>query len=273
MKYKCVFSDLDRTFIDGNGVMPEENRQAVERIIEKGIPFVPATGRAFMSLPKCLFEIKGIKYAITSNGVAIYDLESGERVFGSTLPAEFPEEFFRLIENEGMMAVEVYYSGRAYAPREYVEDPVRFNHNRVEYVQSTRTPVDDIRAFALEHKSELDGLTIIAPAGRLEELLSKVRQHFEGKVYITSSDGIYIELSNIACGKHNGLLKMCEILSVPSEETIAFGDNDNDIEMLEAAGTGVCVANGTEGCKRAADIIAPTCEEAGVAKLLAELIK
>lgn len=268
MMYKAVFSDLDFTFLNRDGLISKENKEAVERVIAKGIPFIPATGRSFGSLPKCLLEIKGLKYVITSNGVSVYDVENGKAVIRTTLPKGFVDKFFDFVEAEGRMAVEVYYDGAAYASHEYVRDPESFNQPRVDYIRSTRTGVDDVRKFAKERDGQLDGLTIIAPAGRMEELVSKVKERFENEVYITNSDGLYIELSNAACGKHNGLRRTCELLGISTSEAIAFGDNDNDIEMLETAGLGICMANGTGKCKLAADEIAPEFDKNGVAEVL-----
>ncbi len=273
MKYKAVFSDLDFTFINKDGQISKANKEAAELLIKNGIPFIPATGRSFGSLPKALLEIKGLKYVITSNGVALYDVQAGKAVVRTTLQKGFVKDFFEFVEAEGRMAVEVYYDGHAYASQEYVSNPASFNQLKVEYVQTTRTPVANLKDFAKERDGNLDGLTIIAPSGRYEELVSKVKDKFGKAVYVTNSDGLYIELSNLLCGKHNGLKKTCEYLGIDPSETVAFGDNDNDIEMLETAGLGVCVANGTEKCKRAADKIAPECEKDGVAKEIFALIK
>ncbi|MCQ2536908.1 MAG: Cof-type HAD-IIB family hydrolase [Lachnospiraceae bacterium] len=271
MKYKVIFSDLDRTFLDSNSCVSSENKRVVENLIAKGIPFIPATGRAFGSLPKDLFGIEGLKYVITSNGVAINEIATGKPIIRTLLPKGFSGKLFDFIEKEGDIAVEVYYGGKAYCSEAFYDDPVKFGQERAEYVKATRTPVQNLREFALERDEELDGLTIISPYGRLEELLEKVKARFEDQVYITSADGVYIELSNLSCGKHNALKKMCERLGVDCREAIAFGDNDNDIEMLQAAGLGICMANGTESCKAAADRIGPAFDENGVAVVLKEL--
>lgn len=272
MKYKAVFSDLDFTFLNKDGGISEANRKAAELLIEKGIPFIPATGRAYGSLPKGLFEIKGLKYVITSNGVAVFDVGKGKAVIRTTLPKGFVKDFFDFVESEGRMAVEVYYDGRAYASQDYVDDPLSFNQPKIDYIKTTRTPVDNLKHFAEERDGSLDGLTIIAPAGRMEELVSKAKERFGGCVYITNSDGLYIELSDLACGKHNGLKKTCEFLGIKPSEAIAFGDNDNDIEMLETAGLGICVANGTEKCRLAADEIAPEFDKDGFAQSIFKMI-
>ncbi|MBP5248464.1 MAG: HAD family hydrolase [Lachnospiraceae bacterium] len=263
--YKCIFSDLDRTLLNLSGELSDRSKKAISFLKSKGIPFIPATGRAYGSLPECILKNRDINYVITSNGVAAYSLKEGRALWRTTLPAHFVAEFFDFCEKEGLIAIETYLDGIPYTCREFYSDPARYNQSRVEYVKATRKPVDSIREFALSHKDSLDGLTIIAPEGRLQELCEKASALFGDVVYITGSDGLYLEFANLKCGKHNALLKMCDFLGIPSADAIAFGDNDNDVEMLATAGLGICVDNGTESCKSAAGMITHHHDEDGVA--------
>lgn len=262
---KCVFSDLDRTFLNGESKISEGNRKAVEKLVKNGISFIPATGRAFMSLPDDLFTLEGVDLCITGNGCAIWNLKEKKPVFRSCLPKGFAGQLISFIHELGNPAFEVYKDGKGYCSREFYDDPAKYNQHRVEYVKTTRTPVDDIEAFFMENDGDSDGFTIISPAGCDTAFFEEAKRRFSD-VYITHSDGLYVEFSSILSGKHNGLRAVCEILGVTLKESLAFGDNDNDIEMLRTAGYGVCVENGTEGCKAVADMIAPANTEDGFAK-------
>ena len=74
MKIKCIALDLDRTTLDSQGHLSEINRRAIESAVAAGLHVVVASGRALDSLPAGITEIRGIQYAITSNGAAVYDL-------------------------------------------------------------------------------------------------------------------------------------------------------------------------------------------------------
>ncbi len=269
--YKCIFSDIDRTLLNSSGLVSEETENAIKKISDMGIPFILATGRAFNSLPSALTKLDRIRYCITSNGVALYDIQEKKPLFRTLLPKGFASDFFEFCEAEGLIALEIYIDGQAYTCRKFFEDPARFNQPRVEYVQSTRKPVEDLKAFALSKDGELDGVTIITPKGRLNELLEKATKRFGNEVYITSSDELYIEMSNKECGKHNALIKTCEYLGIKPEDAVAFGDNNNDSDMLKAAGLGICVANGTPECKTAAGMLTESNDDDGVAKALYRL--
>lgn len=269
--YKCIFSDIDRTLLNSSGQLSGETGNAIKKISDMGIPFILATGRAFNSLPAALTKLSCIRYCITSNGVALYDIQEKKPLFRTLLPKGFVSDFFDLCETEGLIALEIYIDGQAYTCRKFFEDPARFNQQRVEYVQSTRKPVEDLKAFALSKDGELDGVTIISPKGRLNELLEKATKRFGNEVYITSSDELYIEMSNKECGKQNALIKTCEYLGIKPEDAVAFGDNNNDSDMLKAAGLGICVANGTPECKTAAGMLTESNDDDGVAKALYRL--
>jgi hydroxymethylpyrimidine pyrophosphatase-like HAD family hydrolase len=79
------------------------------------------------------------------------------------------------------------------------------------------------------------------------------------------------ELINRKYDKGRGVLRVCEHLGVPVEDTIGFGDSMNDLEMIETVGTSVCMANGAEALKKISDIVCPSVEEDGMAKAFAQL--
>src|SRR5699024_1847783 len=78
MQIKCIALDLDRTTLNSHGHLSEANKTAIERAVAAGIQVVVASGRALDSLPAEVTDIKGIRYAITSNGAAVYDLHTGK---------------------------------------------------------------------------------------------------------------------------------------------------------------------------------------------------
>lgn len=94
----------------------------------------------------------------------------------------------------------------------------------------------------------------------LREELSSV----EG-LAISSSMYNNLEINAEAATKGNALLWLADHLGIPREETMAFGDGENDISMLKAAGTGVAMGNASDHVKAAADEVTLTNEQDGVA--------
>lgn len=83
------------------------------------------------------------------------------------------------------------------------------------------------------------------------------------------SGNFEINMPNVSKG--NAIEELCKMLQVPLENTIAFGDGDNDIEMLSTVGRGVAMGNATENAKKAADVVTECCVDDGIVKELKRL--
>ena len=162
MAIKCIALDLDGTTLDQDGRLPEANRKAMEDAITQGIEIVIASGRAYDTLPQEVLSIKGIGWAITSNGAAVYRVPEGEAAFRSTLPPEVAEELLACTANENIN-YETFVGGNAYTDRKMYDDPMAYGCTEygAKYLRSTRKPVPDIRDFILEHCTELDSIELV----------------------------------------------------------------------------------------------------------------
>ena len=91
-------------------------------------------------------------------------------------------------------------------------------------------------------------------------------------VSVTSSSPRLIEISDSRAGKGAALKRLAQMLSVAPEHIAAFGNGDNDADMLSFAGLGIAVANASEKCLAAADCICPENDANGVAQTIEKLL-
>lgn len=270
---KLIAMDLDGTVLNNEGRLSERTKRALEGAAEKGISIVIASGRAYTSLPEEVLRLPGLVYAITSNGSAVYDTASGERRFEFLMEAGRVDEILELIEEEPQTAIEVFYQGSPYASEKFLRDPVAYGapSRAISYLKSSRVPVEDLTAFVREHRAELDSIDIIVdgPLVKLEwlENLEKI-----GGLYLTSSVYYRLEIADAGSGKGAALKKVAEQMRLRPEEIIAFGNAQNDIDMIEFAGTGVAVANSPDVVRAHADLITASNQEDGVAQVLEKLL-
>ena len=182
------------------------------------------------------------------------------------------EDILRLTEGFGG-ALEVFVNGTAYAEAAYVANPVRFGATAAAtpYVQATRTPVEDLTAFLRAHRDQLESLDlVVGPAEvrrRLWDALAALPD-----LYLTSSVPQLIEVSRTGGGKHTGVRYVAERLGLTPAQIAAFGDGDNDAELLSFAGCGIAVANASPACLAAADRITARHDEDGVARGIYEIL-
>ena len=268
---RCVALDLDGTTLNSQGKLSERTRQAIWAALERRIHVIVASGRPVSSLPEEVVGIPGIRYAVTSNGAAVRDLETGEILREYKLTPKAAEEILKL--TEGMdVAYETFIAGIPYAQASYVADPVRYGAaaTAVSYVRRTRKPVEDIRGFIRRHKEELDSIDVVIREGK-EVLWKKLETQVED-IYVTSSVPQLLEISYKEAGKASGVRFLLDHLKIAREHLAAFGDGDNDSGMLRLAGVGVAVANAVPGCLAAADRITGSNDEDGVAAELERIL-
>ena len=274
MNIRCIALDLDRTTLNSQGHFSPGNRQAMEDAIARGIHIVIASGRSLTSLPEEVVSVPGIEYAITSNGAAIYHLPTGRCLRRLTLPAQSVRDILRLTADEPV-AYEAFVEGQAYAGEDYLQDPIRYGATAqgAAYVRRTRRPVPDIVAFIHSHMEELDSLDVVVPNGTIKARLMELLDREVAELYMTSSVPRLIELSHPEGGKDGAVCFLAGLLGISLAEVAAFGDGDNDADMLRSAGFGVAVAGATPACLAAADLVTATNDEDGVALGIQQILK
>lgn len=268
---KLIALDLDETTLDPTSRLSPANRAALEAAIDRGIEIVVATGRPLGTIPEEIKTFPGIRYAITGNGAAVCDMKSGEVLQRRLLPAPAVDRVLALSGGENL-TYEAFVQGIAYAQADYIRQPERFlaDTQTKSYVQATRRPVTDIVDFIRQHRTELDSLDlVVGDMDTKRRMMACMKQVDE--VYITTSVPRLVELSHALCGKHRGLQFVAARLGIAQADTAAFGNADNDAEMLQWAGIGVAVENASETCLAAADHITRPHWDDGVAHAFREL--
>jgi hypothetical protein len=102
----------------------------------------------------------------------------------------------------------------------------------------------------------------------MDELEAALKARFDGRLYISKSLPEFVELASPEVTKAAGLAFVAERLGFSLEHTVACGDGENDVELLESAGYAVAVANAHERVLAAADVVVPRDSEEGVAQMI-----
>lgn len=274
MAIRCIALDLDRTTLDGEGRLSPATRAAVGDVIRSGREVIIASGRPFAALPEEVAALPGIRYAITSNGAAVYALPGGRRVLHHPLTGAAVDAVLSVVRAavaEEKAACEALEDGVPFCSAAYYADPTAYGATEwgAGYVRRTRRPQPDILGFIrARRESRLDGVNLmLADPALRRRLWDELRQRAPA-VYLTASADNFIEIADGRGGKENALKELLERLGIRPEETAAFGDADNDARMLAFVGAGVAVANATPLCRQAADYLTDSHDRDGVAKWL-----
>lgn len=264
MGIKCIALDMDGTTLHGDKSISSANKEAIEEAMASGIQVIVASGRTWSALPKSVMEIPGICYAVTCNGAAVY--ECGKCIRRVTLE---PDSVIELLENtkDYRIGYEAFVEGVPYGQKDYIADPVTYGAMPyvVDYIQSTRKGVEDIREFIYKYRGCLDGIDLIVADEGIRKQFFELIPRVCNNVYVTSSVRNRVEVAHMEAGKQAGLEFLLKKLKISPEETAAFGDADNDVEMLSFVQYGVAMENGSQRCKEAATYNTKSNEEDGVA--------
>jgi hypothetical protein len=126
-------------------------------------------------------------------------------------------------------------------------------------------PVGDVLAWLDRPPTKL---VSVGEPHALDALEVRLKERFDGRLYISKSLPYFLEFASPEVTKASGLDFLSEHLGFARARTVAFGDGENDIELVEWAGYGVAVANAHDRVKEVADLVCPGVDEEGVAQVL-----
>lgn len=272
MAIKLIALDLDGTTLNDDRVISQRNRRAIEGAARAGVSIVVATGRPASALPAEVLEIDAIRYVLTSNGASITDLKEKKTFYQNCLSPLAVEKSVELLRHYSYV-LECFVGGTAYIDGDYFEQVKRTGRSfrDVEYILTTRNPVEDIFGFMLEHKASVENINV-----NFENLEEKpaMRQKLLTipETTITSSFPHNLEIGGATTSKAEALAQMGRLLGIRQQEMMAIGDSPNDIAMLMASGISVAVGNAEEEVKAVADYIAPSNHQDGVADAIEKFV-
>ncbi len=271
-RIQMIALDLDGTTFNSRGQLSDHTRETLEKAGKQGVYVVISTGRSYNSLPDHIKNVKGIAYAITSNGAHINDVASGTSIYDSYL-SETAVKAVEALSKDMHVGIEVFINGQAYID-EYTYNDIRENGSpfrNAEYVLWSRKPVKDIYALLLENSSRIENINLCFDS---PEHLEKERAKVESipEASITSSIKNNLEVGGPDTSKKTALIELMRRLGISRENLMCCGDAPNDIPMLQYAGLGVAVANAWGGTLDHADYVTVSNDDDGVALAIEKFV-
>ncbi len=289
---RLIALDLDGTLLSRNNGVTPATREAIARAVAHGVAVVPATGRPLASLPPVVAKLPGIRYAITSNGAAVWDLNSDPLgavysryanaaehttsepvcLIHRLMPEETAREVFALFQQyDGELSV--FSDGLCIKTPEGIAklEARRAQFLSTEAKQSTTdgrfTVVRGIESWMARHAGEIEKLCMFFDSKEKAQDVMPLFLAIPG-VEVVQGSPDNIEVTAAGVDKGAALLALADRLGIPHEQTMAVGDSENDRAMLEKAGIAAVMANGMPRIKALASLISEAdCDHDGVAEL------
>ncbi|MBE1555844.1 Cof-type HAD-IIB family hydrolase [Sporosarcina limicola] len=247
MDYKIVFFDVDRTITDHeNGRISENTKEAIKVLKNKGLRVVAATGRP---LSMCR-EIRGlgIDTFITANGA--YVKHNQEVVHKVPMDKNVIREVFEFAHTEN--------HGLSFFTEDFSMNGVK-DAEVLNALKETLSLNEYPAINQLIYNQEVYLMCLYATDETVEKYIRKF-PHLTFKRW----HPFVLNVLQEEVSKSLAIIKVLQYFDIDKSEAIAFGDGENDIDMLELVGLGVAMGNGNENLKKVADFVTKKSSEDGI---------
>lgn len=250
--YKLVFSDLDETLIVDNRV-PAVNQEAIKKAQGHGVKFCVCTGRSFNMIDDILKDVgtyqRENEYSVCFNGGLIMENKDYKILHFHGLDYEYACRIFAEGKRRGLCML-VFTLDCC-----YIFNPDEREVARKKMQKAPYQVMDECDLTPLKNERIAKMLVVKRDIDYLKKLRKAVEPQLDGKVTLSFSSNRYMECNAQGIDKGYGLKWLADYLHVPVKDTIAIGDNYNDVPMIQAAGTGACVASSADDIKATADYV------------------
>ena len=289
MTYRLLVLDLDGTVMGDDLQIRPAVRTAIQRAREMGVTVTLATGRAYESAVTFAQRLEITSPIVCYQGGLIRDPLTGEILHLETYPTSLALELMEWVDGRLRRPFTSLAGTRASLepwvnlPLEPGQIEVAMFVDSMMYLETVHGGTDFWLRYFGQQVQQVDSLAaalqqdpmksmLIAWPATCDEILPEFKAAFEGRLQIVRSHPLFIEAVPPGVSKGRAVARLAEHLGISRSETIAVGDNENDLTMVEWAGLGVAMGNATPEVKSAADWVAPSVAEDGVAEVVERFI-
>lgn len=267
---KILFTDIDSTLIPYCGTMSEKTHDAILRMLADGNKLVLSSGRSINSMvsvvTRCDLKLDNC-YAICYNGAQFIDLKTGSRRFTLAIDKKYTDLIVKEARKYGFTILM------------YEDDGVVAETKSENIVNRYVSQGIGFRIADLVEDTKVNRLKlVISDEGEnAHERLNAFREDFAPRVDdvldLYFSSDTYLEVVLKGVNKGGALEKVCEYFGVDIANSVAAGDEENDITMIQIAGVGCAVANATDKVKAVADFVTQNdCEHDGIVEVIEKFL-
>jgi Cof subfamily protein (haloacid dehalogenase superfamily) len=249
-KIQMIVMDLDRSLLQSDKTISEYTKKVIKKCTDKNIIIVFATARPIRSTKKYIEEIDP-KAVIYHNGAVVTVERKILNCYG--IPFRKAKEILTEIEKdypESTLSVEM--CDKMYTN---FDSDIKLGYEKINFSE-----LPDIKA----DKIIIGNMSI--------EKIKEIRKHIADDLYLEINDGRFGFIMNKHASKWNGIKELSKYYKITIEKVAAFGDDLNDLEMIQNCGIGVAMENGLEEVKDVSDYICQNNDNDGIAKWIEEKI-
>jgi Cof subfamily protein (haloacid dehalogenase superfamily) len=267
MRYRLIAMDLDGTLNNDEKRITPRTHAALMRVQQEGIRLALSSARPLPGLYRDRDALRlqcyhGILMAY--NGGRIVDAATGETLCAISMTAEEARNALRMMEALPVTPI--------------VDDGARFYVADLNgYMVAFECRVNAMTAVQVPNLAEYihfdpAKLLLAVQPDELSAVRAAITRRLPPTLTVVQTAPYYLEIIPRSVNKGRGLMDICRVTGIDPREVIAFGDSENDIEMLRVAGVGVAMDNASSRVKAAADRVTLSNNDDGIAEALSLLV-
>ncbi|MGN0728403.1 Cof-type HAD-IIB family hydrolase [Treponema sp.] len=267
---RLIALDLDDTLLDSNRQISDKNVQVLQECVRRGIYVVLCSGRAEDGILPFVrrLDIAGSefgKFIIAINGCSVFDMHERRQIFTCSVKQDILLQADSEAEKMGLKS-EVYSPDTIF----YAEEN-SWTRIDVDMCGLKGKTVENYRDFL--RQGNFPKMLIPGEPETLQILQKKLKENFGESAVVFTSKPFFLEILPPGCGKGESIRWLADHIGIPYGTTMGFGDSMNDESMIEKCGYGVCMSNGIDYIKNAADFITQKSnDESGVGDFIEKFV-
>lgn len=286
MNIKMIAMDMDGTLLRSDDTISDKTKEILIDLQAQGTKLVLASGRSHRRMLQYAKELRMNEYGgwlIEVNGIALYNTATDERDVSGRMKMEDARKLFRYFQ-QFPVEISAYLDAEMY---DYI--PEWMMEEKRAYKKAMNLPEDHPLTggaflFIYDARNGYPDIHMIQDAEGLDQDVNKICVSYQPEVIAQVSEqarkdlgndywlGLtspkWLEILNKGVNKGTALTRLMEKLQIDKSSCIAFGDGENDLDMLEAAGMGIAMGNALDGVKAKADFVTASNNEDGIYEAL-----
>lgn len=283
---QMIVMDMDGTLLTSENKISPKTKELLLRVQQQGVRLVLASGRSYCKLLEyakelCMDAYGG--YLLEVNGLILYDLASGKRHIRKQMGRIEMEELFTYFRQWDVEFMAQFDDGLYdYNPESIIKEKAEYRriHNLGEdypwtggafaLLADNRKGYPNIRYIDTweEIDRRINKVSIAYHADVMAEVSAQAKRDLKDRYWLGLTTPKWLELMPLGITKGSGLQALVDMLGISMRDVMAFGDGENDIEMLQAAGIGIAMGNAMAEVKAAADEETDSNNDEGIFKAL-----
>lgn len=262
-KYRAIFSDIDGTLLNSEHRISEKTAAALKNWTDSGRELVLASSRGISGIEPIIGRY-GLNCSIIALGGSVIKDRNGSIIYEKGMDMGTVTEVLELSRREKLPVSWSVYSASKWIANSILDPQIM---NEAAIVEASPTG-DDLSLFSQDEK--IGKILFFCKPGNIEAVETKLKSSFPGLSIAKSSD-ILLEVNPEWVTKAGAVIEYCRQKNIALENTIAFGDNYNDLQMLETVGRPVIMGNAPADIRNRFDMVTLDNDHDGIAAALLSL--